>query len=186
MLYTIDTIKNKSKEIVNAAMVDYKFMLEKDKNEKTSSLKPGETLGFANYNGFYSSVNRDNCANVLNGYASQINELLNDVNQEYNKKISEPPTTEQTNLLTVLAIGKPSKEELQSVLNANKGNYATYSAINRIANENDLHLDAVNPLQDLENVKNSLSEDLNSLSIHSAANRLNPSYQAFAELMNGF
>ena len=182
----IDGYKNKSAELIKKASVDYELYRKRDKELKTSSLKPGETLGFATFDGFYSSEMRDKCEEQLQTYRADIVSMLEEVKSEVRKKSSEPPTTEQANLLTALSVGKPNKIELQNALDENKGNYATFSAINRLAAENGTHLDTdgKNPLDDLLDVQSSLARDLNRLYTSNAEKTLSASYSAFMDIFS--
>lgn len=184
MLYTINTTREKSKEILHAALNGYNAIKEKDRRENAESLQPGQNVGYANYNGFYKLENRESAANELFGYREQINNLLNDVENEINKRVSEPPTTEQTNLLTVLSIGKPTKEELQAVLNANKDNYSVCSALGRIAAENGFILngDTPNEIKELNNLQAELSSHAALLDIANAETHLTPGMISFFDV----
>lgn len=180
----IDLVKSKSADIMKSARTDYQLLRDADKKAKAENMKPGENMGFPMYDKFYNAEFQSKCNDVLGGYRNQMNGLLDEVRAEIKKKSVEPPTNEQTNLLSVLAIGKPTKEELQNALDENKGNYSTYSAINRIANENGIHLDATpNPISDLQNLQMELANNVSSLYTSNADTRLSASYTAFAEMM---
>lgn len=182
----IDLVKSKSADIMKNASNDYQALKNKDKTAKAETLKPGENMGFPTYDNFYISDNRNKCDDILSGYRTQMNGLLDEVRTEIKKKSVEPPTNEQINLLSVLAIGKPTKEELQNALDLNNGNYSTYSAIHRIANENGIHLDDTkSPVADLQNLQMELANNVSSLYTNSAETRLSAGYQSFAELMGG-
>lgn len=184
--YRLEEIKNKSADILKRATTDYEHIRAKDKEMKTSELKPGEILGFATYDGFYSSEMRDKCESNLQGYRAEIMTMLEEVKSEIKKKSSEPPTSDQANLLTALSVGKPNKIELQNALDENSGNYATFSAINRLATENGLHLetDGKNPLDSLLNTQTSLARDLNRLYTSNAEKTLSPAFSAFTDMMS--
>lgn len=187
MIHSIETLISKAKDIKQKAAVDYQYLRERDKNEKASTLKPGETLGFSSYNGFYSVENRDKCDAMLLGYRSQMQDLLKEVNEELNKRRTEPPTTEQANLLTALSVGEPTKEDLQAALNNNKSNYLTYSAINRIASQNGLYLDdSENPLNDLQAASDYINQGSRALYTADAERSLTPGMMSFVDSMSGF
>ena len=185
MALNIDSMKNKANEIIKKAQVDYYTAKEQDKNEKQLTLRPGETLKFPDYDGFYFSENRDKCNDILSGYRSDINKMLEEVNKEIKVKRSEPPTNEQANLLTALSIGKPTIEEVTNALETHSGNYVTYSALQRIAVQNEYYLsDEMNPLNDLISLQNSLSHDTDSLYMANAEKGLNPLARQFVEYMD--
>ena len=187
MTYSIETLISKAKEIKKNACIDYHTLREKDKNDKAITLKPGENLGFSSYNGFYFSENRDKCDDMLSGYRAKMGELIKELDEEINKKRTEPPTTEQANLLTALSVGEPTKEDLQAALNENKSNYMTYAAINRIAAANSIYLDdSENPLNDLQAANDYIKNSNNSLYTADAERSLSPSMMAFADAMSGF
>ena len=186
MSLNIDSMKSKAKEIIKKAQADYYTAKEQDKNEKQSTLKPGETLTFPAYNGFYSSENRDKCDNILFKYRSEINKMLEEVRAEVKIKSAEPPTSEQANLLTALNIGEPTETEILNALETHSGNFATYSAIQRIATKNGYHFDdSLNPLNSLLSLQTSLAKDSNNLYIANAENGLNPAALQFAETFAG-
>ena len=184
MSLSIDSMKSRANEIIKKAQVDYFTLKEVDKNKKQSTLNPGETLGFPNLDGFYFSEYRDECNNILSGYRSELCKMLDEVKAEIKTRAAEPPTTEQANLLTALSIGKPTEEELYTALERHSGNYATYSAIQRIATNNEYHFnDNLNPLNDLICLQNSLSHDTDSLYMANAEQGLNPVARQFVEYM---
>ena len=185
MFIGIDSINEKSKNIVNNAVKDYQTMRENDRIEKANSLKPGENLGFATNRGFYSSNNMNKCDSILAGYRAELNGLLNDVKTEIKRKTAEPPTTEQANLLVALSVGKPTKEELQNAIENNISNYATFSALNRLAAENGYYFDNKSPVDDLRDVEFSLSNNINRLYITNAENTLTPTAVQFVDFMQG-
>ena len=182
-MINIQEIKSKKNDILKAALSDYEYLRENDRKAEAEKMIPGQKMGYANYSGFYSIENRDKAAEVLGSHKVKIRELLNQVENEINTLAAEPPTTEQTNLLTVLSIGNPTKEELQKVLDANGNNYAMYNAINRLAKENGIYLDGVNPLQDLSNLKDNLKSTENVLFIGDADKKLTPGYVAFIDAL---
>lgn len=183
-MINIDAIKEQTSKILNDAMLDYQTMREKDKNEKAAALNPGENIGFASYNGFYSSDNRDKCGEILASHRAKIEKFIREIDTEIEKKASTPPTPEQTNLLMSLSIGKPSQEELETVLNANKDNYAMFSAINRIAVNNGYHcISNDSPIADLTSTKDYLTSRQSMLYAEKAETNLTPSFLQFAELM---
>ena len=186
MLLTVKSMKDKSKEIIKKAQADYYTAKEQDKNEKQMTLRPGETLSFPNYDGFYFSENRDKCDDILSGYRSQINKMLEEVRTEVKTKSAEPPTSEQANLLTALNIGEPTETEILNALETHSGNFATYSALQRIANKNGYHFDdKLNPLNDLLSLQSTLATDVNKLYVSNAETGLNPAAVQFAEQMAG-
>ena len=182
MLYTINTTREKSGEILKAALNSYNALKDADRRKNAESLNPGQKVGYANYNGFYNLEYRDAASHELSNYKSQINGLLDEVKTEINKKMSEPPTAEQTNLLTTLSIGKPTKEDLQAVLDANKDNYAVYSAISRIAAENNMYLNGETPLQELTDLQAELISKSSLLDITKAETHLTPGMLSFMEM----
>lgn len=180
----IDLVKSKSADIMKNASADYQTLRSADKKEKAETMKAGEIMGFPMFDNFYSEDYRNRCDEILGGYRSQIRGLLEEVRAEIKTKSAEPPTNEQTNLLTVLAIGKPTQEELQNALDKNLNNFATYSAIHRIATDNGIHLDeSKNPLADLQSLQMELANNESNLYTSNADTRLSASYQTFAELM---
>ena len=184
MLYTIETIREKTKDIMNKAIVDFQTYKEMDKEEKAKTLKPGENMGFPTNNGFYSAELFKQCEQKLSGYQAEVNKMLEDVRAEVKKKSAEPPTPEQANLVNVLSIGRADKTELQNALDENISNYATYSAINRIAATNGIHLDGLNPLDNLLNCQSSLARSVNNLSIRNAEKTLNPAFMEFSDIFD--
>lgn len=184
MLHSIDSIKKMKSDILKSACVDYHALRESDKRAEAESLKPGERMGFANYNGFYSLNNRDKASEVLGSYNVKMNELLKEVQDEIKAKASEPPTTEQANLLSVLSVGAPSKDELQMVLDANGGNYAIFNALNRLADANGYHLEGENPIKSLVDTSNSLQSACKLLNVYDAENNLTPGFLQFADMMS--
>ena len=184
MALDIDSMKSKANGIIKKAQVDYYTAKEQDKNEKQMTLKPGETLTLPDYNGFYFSENRDKCDDILSGYRSDLNKMLEEVKKEIKVKSAEPPTSEQANLLTALSIGKPTIEEMANALETHSGNYATYSALQRIAVQNEYYLsDDMNPLNNLISLQNTLSHDVDNLYMTNAEKGLNPITRQFVEYM---
>lgn len=180
----IDFIKSKSADIMKSASENYQALRTADQRAKAETLKAGENIGFPTYDKFYNESYKNKCDEVLADFRAQNRLLLDEVRAEIKNKSVEPPTNEQTNLLTVLSIGKPSKEELQNALDKNTNNFATYSAIHRIATDNGIHLDERNnPLSDLQNLQMELANNENSLYTNNADTRLSASFQSFAELM---
>lgn len=180
----IELIKNKSADIMKNASDEYQALRTADKKAKAETINAGETLGFPTYDHFYNPDYKNKCDEVLAGHREKIRMLLDEVRAEIKTKSAEPPTNEQTNLLTVLAIGKPTQEELQNALDKNLNNFATYSAIHRIATDNGIHLNEnKNPLSDLQNLQMELANNENGLYTSNADTRLSASYQSFAELM---
>ena len=185
MFSGIDNINEKARNIMGKAVEDYNSLRKQDKNTKTSSLNPGEKLGFATNWGFYYPENAKKCDDVLAGYRSELNKLLDDVKTEIKAKTSEPPTTEQANLLTVLSVGKPTREELYSAMENNINNYPTFSALNRLAAENEMYFDIKSPVEDLKDLEYSISGKINRLYTSSAEQGLSPASIAFENFMTG-
>lgn len=182
MVHSIDSIKKMRKDILMAAVNDYQALKEVDRKAEAENLKPGQTMGFTNYDGFYALNYRDEADKVLKSYSAKMGELLNEVQGEIKIKASEPPTTEQANLLTALSVGAPTKEELQHVLDANSGNYAMYNALNRLAEKNGYYLNGESPIKSLVDLSNNLQSSCNTLNIHNGAN-LTPGFVEFTEMM---
>lgn len=181
----IDIVRSKSADIMKKASADYQALRSADQKAKAETMKPGETMGYPTFNNFYSADYKNKCDEVLTGYRSEIRSLLDEVRTEIKTKSAEPPTNEQTNLLTVLSIGKPTKEELQNALDTNTGNFATFSAIHRIATDNDIILDeSKNPLADLQALQMELATNESNLYTNNAEKRLSASYMAFSEMFN--
>ena len=179
----IDLIKSKSADIMKSACDDYQALRSADKKAKAEMINPGELMGYPSYSNFYDADYRDRCDAVLSEHRAKMHDLLDEVRTEIKTRSAEPPTNEQANLLTVLSIGKPTQEELQNALDKNCNNFATFSAIHRIATENDMHLDErKNPLNDLQNLQRELANNETSLYTENADKRLSASYQSFAEL----
>lgn len=184
-MYNIDEITKKTTDIVNSAMVDYRTFRQKDDEQKKISLKPGEKLGFATNYGFYYPENAENCENALRNHRSKLAEMLEETKTEIKRKTAEPPTTEQANLLVALSVGKPTKEELQNAIENNLTNYTTYSALKRIAAENEIYIDSRSPVDDLRDVENNISNSINRMYVSRAESGLSPAFNQFANLMNG-
>lgn len=181
----VNLIKSKSADIMKSASTDYQNLRAADKKAKAETLKPGESLGYPTFSNFYIEDYRNICDEKLSGYREQIKSLLEEVRAEIKTKSVEPPTNEQTNLLTVLSIGKPTQEELQNALDKNTGNFATFSAIHRIAVDNGIYLDETNnPLHDLQSLQMQLANNEKSLYTDNADTSLSASYQDFSQLMS--
>ena len=185
MFSGIDSINEKARNIMGKAVEDYNSLRKQDKNTKTSSLNPGEKLGFATNWGFYYPENAKKCDDVLSGYRSELNSLLDEVKTEIKTKTAEPPTTEQANLLVALSVGKPEREELFNAMENNLNNYATFSALNRLAAENEMYFDIKSPIEDLKDLEYSLSGKINRLYTANAEQGLSPASIAFENFMTG-
>ena len=185
MFSGIESINEKARGIMGKAIEDYNSLKNADISTKKLSLNPGEKMGFATNWGFYYPENAKKCDDVLAGYRSELNYLLDEVKTEIKAKMTEPPTTEQANLLTALSVGKPTREELFNAIEQNIGNYATFSALNRLAAENEMYFDVKSPFEDLKNLEYRISGNINRLYTSNAEHGLSPASIAFENFMNG-
>ena len=153
------------KEYVDA----YKQAKAKDAETYKSTLKPGETFGFANYHGFYLKENFDHFNDEAKKIGTKAYALARKLREECSDIMTEAPSTDCVNALNALkTIGKPSEELFDSMIAKYGDNYLAYKSIVQCARDNNIHLSYTHECEDIDNLCANIENGANRMNAYDA------------------
>ena len=146
--FTEKDVNKKLKGLVDEYRNTYDSIAKSSRNFVLANLKPGEKVPEEGI--IYLDHYKDQFKEKAKKIRADALQIIDDAKAKVELKMSEPPTTEMTNLVTMLKYRDDlTEQEVDSLLDKYSDNVQTFRAINSIAKEKGLIVGDASPLNDI-------------------------------------